>query len=304
MEYKQIKATCSVDALEQVCAVMSMVDNGLMIEDYSDADENLKTVYGDLLDEKILNADKTVASVSVFIPDERNPAEALSYIKDRLAFIGIEAQITVIGVADEDWASSWKKYYKPTPIGEHIVIVPAWEKYDKKQDEIIVKMDPGMAFGTGSHETTRLVGACIEKYLSKGDLVLDVGTGSGVLAIIASLLGASHVDAYDIDPVAVRVAKENIKDNECGNIHCEVSDLLKSVDKMKKYNLISANIVADIIIRMSSELAEYAADGCIFLASGIINSRENEVIDAMAKTPFKLLSKSEDKDWVCLAFVK
>ncbi len=304
MEYKQIKATCGVDVLEQVCAVMSMVDNGLMIEDYSDADENLKTVYGDLLDEKILNADKTIASVSVFIPDERNPAEALSYIKDRLAHLGINADITVNGVADEDWASSWKKYYKPTPIGEHIVIVPAWEKYESKPNDIIVKMDPGMAFGTGSHETTRLVGACIEKYLHKGDLVLDVGTGSGVLAIIASLLGASHVDAYDIDPVAVRVANENIKDNECDNIYCEVSDLLKSVDKSKKYNLISANIVADIIIRMSSELAEYAADGCIFLASGIINSRENEVLEAMEKTPFRFLSKIEDKDWVCLAFVK
>ncbi len=304
MEYKQIKATCKIEYLDEVCAIMSMVDNGLMIEDYSDADENLKTVYGDLLDEKLLNADRTIGCVSVFIPDERNPDEALRFIKDRFSVLGIPADITVDGVADEDWASSWKKYYKPTPIGEHIVVVPAWEKYDKKPDELIVKMDPGMAFGTGSHETTRLVGAFIEKYLKRGDMVLDVGTGSGILAIIASLLGAKQVDAYDIDPVAVKVARENIKDNGRDNITCEVSDLLKDVDKAKKYELISANIVADIIIRMSGELSEYASDGCIFLASGIINSRADEVIEAMNKTPFKLIDKGEDKDWVCLAFVK
>ncbi len=304
MEYKQIKVNCSVSDLEQVCAVMSMVDNGLMIEDYSDADENLKSVYGDLLDERILNADKTRADVSVFIPLERSPIEAEQFLKERFTALNISTKITVIGVADEDWASSWKKYYKPTPIGEKIVVVPAWEKYSAKPDEVIVRMDPGMAFGTGSHETTRLVGTLIEKYLKKGDKVLDVGTGSGILAIISSLLGAHTVDAYDIDPVAVKVAKENIKDNNVTNVTCEVSDLLKSVKKDSKYDLISANIVADIIIRMSPELADYADDGCIFIASGIINTRCDEVIEAMSKTPFELIEVLDEKDWVAIAFVK
>ncbi len=304
MEYKQIKVNCSIDDLEQVCAVMSMVDNGLMIEDYSDADENLKTVYGDLLDESILNADKTRADVSVFIPLQRSPSEAEQFLKERFSYLNIAFNMTVIGVADEDWASSWKKYYKPTPIGEHIMVVPAWEEYEPKPDQIIVRMDPGMAFGTGSHETTRLVGTLIEKHLNKGDKVLDVGTGSGILAIIASLLGASSVDAYDIDPVAVKVANENIKDNGITNITCEVSDLLKSVRADSKYKLISANIVADIIIRMSPDLAQFADDGCIFIASGIINSRADEVIEAMKKTPFELIETLEEKDWVALAFIK
>ncbi len=304
MEYKQIKVNCSIDDLEQVCAVMSMVDNGLMIEDYSDADENLKTVYGDLLDESILNADKTRADVSVFIPLQRSPSEAEQFLKERFSYLNIAFNMTVIGVADEDWASSWKKYYKPTPIGEHIMVVPAWEEYEPKPDQIIVRMDPGMAFGTGSHETTRLVGTLIEKHLNKGDKVLDVGTGSGILAIIASLLGASSVDAYDIDPVAVKVANENIKDNGITNITCEVSDLLKSVRADSKYKLISANIVADIIIRMSPDLAQFADDSCIFIASGIINSRADEVIEAMKKTPFELVQTLEEKDWVALAFIK
>ncbi len=304
MEYKQIKVNCSIEDLEQVCAVMSMVDNGLMIEDYSDADENLRTVYGDLLDESILNADKTRADVSVFIPLERSPSETEQFLHERFSCLDIPVKMTVIGVADEDWASSWKKYYKPTPIGEKIVIVPAWEKYDAKPNEVIVRMDPGMAFGTGSHETTRLVGTLIEKYLKKGDRALDVGTGSGILAIISSLLGASSVDAYDIDPVAVKVANENIKDNGVTNVACEVSDLLKSVKKDNKYDLISANIVADIIIRMSPELADYADDGCIFIASGIINSRADEVIEAMSETPFELIETLEEKDWVALAFRK
>ncbi len=304
MEYKQIKVNCGIEDLDQVCAVMCMVDNGLMIEDYSDADENLKTVYGDLLDESILNADKTRADVSIFIPLERSPYETEQFLRERFAFLNISVEMTVTGVADEDWATSWKKYYKPTPIGEKIVVVPAWEKYDAKPGQIIVNMDPGMAFGTGSHETTRLVGTLIEKYLKSGDRVLDVGTGSGILAIISSKLGASSVDAYDIDPVAVKVANENIKDNGLTNIHCEVSDLLKNVPTDSKYQLISANIVADIIIRMSPELENYADDGCIFIASGIINSRADEVISAMAKTPFELVEILDEKDWVAIAFVK
>ncbi len=303
MEYKQIKVNCAIEDLEQVCAVMCMVDNGLMIEDYSDADENLKSVYGDLLDESILNADKTRADVSIFIPLERSPSETEQFLKERFSFLNIPIKMTVTGVADEDWATSWKKYYKPTPIGEKIVVVPAWEKYDAQPGQVIVNMDPGMAFGTGAHETTRLVGTLIEKYLQEGDKVLDVGTGSGILAIISSKLGASSVFACDIDPVAVKVAKENIKDNGLTNITCIASDLLKSVPD-EKYHLISANIVADIIIRMSPELEKYADDGCVFIASGIINSRADEVIAAMSKTPFELVQVLEEKDWVAIAFVK
>ncbi|MBR6534671.1 MAG: 50S ribosomal protein L11 methyltransferase [Clostridia bacterium] len=301
MEYKQIRVVCHIDDLEQVCAVMSMVDNGLMIEDYSDIDENLKTMYGDLIDEQILNADKTKAAVSIFIPDERNPAEALSHLKTRFLELEIQTSVQVIGVKEEDWAGSWKKYYKPLRIGERLVVVPAWEKYDEKPGDLILKMDPGMAFGTGTHETTRLVAMLIEKYVKQGDVCLDLGTGSGILAIAASKLGAKSVNAYDIDPVAVRVAGENVRDNGIENIVCGKSDLFCGVEE-KTYDLICANIVADIIIRMLPDVKKYLKSGGILITSGIIDERADEVLKAAEATPLVHLETREEKNWCAMVF--
>lgn len=301
MEYKQIRVVCHIDDLEQVCAVMSMVDNGLMIEDYSDIDENLKTMYGDLIDEQILNADKTKAAVSIFIPDERNPAEALSHLKTRFSELEIQTSVQVIGVKEEDWAGSWKKYYKPLRIGERLVVVPAWEKYDEKPGDLILKMDPGMAFGTGTHETTRLVAMLIEKYVKQDDVCLDLGTGSGILAIAASKLGAKSVNAYDIDPVAVRVAGENVRDNGIENIVCGKSDLFCGVEE-KTYDLICANIVADIIIRMLPDVKKYLKSGGILITSGIIDERADEVLKASEATPLVHLETREEKNWCAMVF--
>lgn len=301
MEYKQIRVVCHIDDLDQVCAVMSMVDNGLMIEDYSDIDENLKTMYGDLIDEQILNADKTKAAVSIFIPDERNPAEALSHLKTRFSELNIQTSVQVIGVKEEDWAGSWKKYYKPLRIGERLVVVPAWEKYDEKPGDLILKMDPGMAFGTGTHETTRLVAMLIEKYVKPNDVCLDLGTGSGILAIAASKLGAKSVNAYDIDPVAVRVAGENVRDNGIENIVCGKSDLFCGVEE-KTYDLICANIVADIIIRMLPDVKKYLKAGGILITSGIIDERADEVLKAAEATPLVHLETREEKNWCAMVF--
>ena len=254
-EWTQIKVTSKLEKLDDVSAVMSMVSNYLQIEDYSDID--LKTCYGDLIDESILNADKTIASVSVYLAGKGH-ADTVNQIRSRLDELQIEAAIEVNGVNEEDWANSWKEFYKPLKIGERIVIVPAWEKYDAKEGELIVKMDPGMAFGTGNHETTRLVIGLLEKYVKGGERALDVGCGSGILAICASKLGAGMCRAYDIDPVAVKVARDNIMESGLDNITCDVSDLLRSVDKTDGgYDIICANIVADIIIRMTPDIAAY-----------------------------------------------
>lgn len=301
MDYKQIRVVCHINDLEQVCAVMSMVDNGLMIEDYSDIDENLKSMYGDLIDEQILNADKTKAAVSIFIPDERNPSEAISHLKTRFSELQIDATLDVIGVKEEDWAGSWKKYYKPLRIGERLVVVPAWEKYDEKEGDLILKMDPGMAFGTGTHETTRLVAMLIKKYVQQGDVCLDLGTGSGILAIAASRLGAKSVNAYDIDPVAVRVAGENVKDNGITNIVCGKSDLFFGVEE-KTYDLICANIVADIIIRMLPDVEKFLKPGGILITSGIIDERASEVLEASKSTPLVHVETREEKNWCAMVF--
>ena len=301
-EWVQIKVTVKLEDLDDTVAVMNMVSNYLQIEDYSDID--LKTCYGDLIDESILNADKTVASVLVYLSADAGATDTLAFLRGRFAELSIDANITVSGVNEEDWANSWKEYYKPIKIGEKIVVVPAWEKYTQQEGEIIVRMDPGMAFGTGTHETTRLVIKLLEKYIKDGMRVADVGCGSGILAICASKLGAAECKAYDIDPVAVKVANENIKDSGLTNVSCEVSDLLRQVDKAKPYDVICANIVADIIIRMMPDVGELMNESSVILASGIIVERSEDVISAFDEHGFKVVERIDENGWCAIAVMK
>ena len=302
-EWTQVKVTVKLERLDDLVAIMSMVSNNLQIEDYSDID--LKTCYGDLIDESILNTDKTIASVSVYLPAERSVTECIAFLKERFADADLaDAKIELVGVNEEDWANSWKAYYKPIKIGERLVIVPAWEKYTPAEGELIVRMDPGMAFGTGTHETTRLVIKLLEAYTKEGCRMLDVGTGSGILAICASKLGAGECRAYDIDPMAVRVANENIKDSGLTNITCEVSDLLRQVDKSRPYDLICANIVADIIIRMTPDVGELMHKDTVLLASGIIMERSQDVVECFEKHGFRIVERLEENGWCGLAVMK
>ena len=301
-EWVQIKVTVKLEQLDDTVAVMNMVSNYLQIEDYSDID--LKTCYGDLIDEAILNADKTVASVLVYLSVDGSTNDTLAFLRERFAELSIDATITVSGVNEEDWANSWKEYYKPIKIGEKIVIVPAWEKYTQQEGEIIVRMDPGMAFGTGTHETTRLVIKLLERYIKNGMRVADVGCGSGILAICASKLGAKECKAYDIDPVAVKVANENIKDSGLTNVTCEVSDLLRQVDKSEPYDIICANIVADIIIRMMPDVGAFMNGSSVILASGIIIERSQDVISAFEAHGFKIVERVDENGWCALAVMK
>ena len=299
-QWTQIRVTVKLEQLDELVAVMSMINSNLMIEDYSDID--LKTCYGDLIDESILNADKTIASVSVYLPVERDIREDVEFLREMLAKDGIEGEIKMIGLNEEDWANAWKAYYKPIKIGSKIVIVPAWEKYEAEEHELIVRMDPGMAFGTGTHETTRLVIGLLEKYTTPGVRMLDVGTGSGILAICASKLGAGECKAYDIDPMSVRVARENIKDSGLANITCDQSDLLRSVDlEGGKYGLVCANIVADIIIRMTPDVHKYIADDGVLLASGIIMERSSDVVECFEAHGFEIVERAEENGWCALA---
>ena len=299
-QWTQIRVTVKLEQLDELVAVMSMINTNLMIEDYSDID--LKTCYGDLIDESILNADKTVASVSVYLPIERDIREDVDFLRSMMQKDGIEGEIKMIGLNEEDWANAWKAYYKPIKIGSKIVIVPAWEKYEANEGELIVRMDPGMAFGTGTHETTRLVIGLLEKYTTPGVRMLDVGTGSGILAICASKLGAGECKAYDIDPMSVRVARENIKDSGLENITCDQSDLLRSVDlEGGKYGLVCANIVADIIIRMTPDVHKYIADDGVLLASGIIMERSADVVNCFESHGFEIVERAEENGWCALA---
>ena len=303
MIWTQLKVTCPVERLDQVTAVMSMLDNGLMIEDYSDIEESgFNAVYGELIDEELLNADKTKAAVSIYIPEVKNYNEYVLFIKERFMTLGVPYEYELIGIDEEDWANSWKQYYKPIRIGNHVVIVPEWEEYNADDGDIIILMDPGMAFGTGTHETTRLCALLIERYMKVGSQVLDVGTGSGILAVTASKLGAQSVFACDIDPAAIKVARENIVLNDVGNVTCEVSDLLKNVNGV--YDFISANIVADIIIRMAPDVGKYLKIGGVVITSGIINTQADEVKTVMESYGFSVIDTVLENDWVAYAFKK
>ena len=297
----QIKVTSKVENKDSIIAVMSMISNGLQIEDYSDLEDRiLDGVYGDLIDESVLNADKTIVSVSAYVSADKPVTDHVAYINERLGALGISHETELISLCEEDWADSWKQYYKPIKIGEKLVVVPMWEKYDANENEIIVKMDPGMAFGTGTHETTRLCATLLEKYVTPSTLMLDVGTGSGILAICASKLGAKKCYAYDIDPVAVRVARENVKDNDVDNIECEVSDLLKGVFD-QKYDVIAANIVADIIIRMLPDIGKYMHENTTLVISGIIDERCEDVYKSIKENSFNIVEEIHENGWCAIS---
>ena len=301
----QIKATSSRENLDVMTAVMGMIDNSLMIEDFSDVERDLDGVYGDLIDESLLNANKTVASVSVFVAPERSPIEAEHYVKSRFSELGTDVTVETVGVSEEDWADSWKQYYKPIKTGNKIVIVPVWEKYDAAPGELTVLMDPGMAFGTGTHETTRLCATMLEKYTKPGARMLDIGCGSGILAICASKLGAAECFACDIDPVAVRIANENAEINKTPNVHADVSDLLKQVpNENGGYDVIAANIVADVIIRLAPDIGAYMADGAVLIVSGIIVERADETVAALNAAGLTVFDSITENGWYCAAVRK
>lgn len=304
-EWTQLRVTCPVSDAETVSAVMSMIDNNLMIEDPNDADA-IETIYGELMDESIVNADRSEVKISVFLSEDRNPAEILSFLRDRFTFLGIEVRTETVGRKESDWAEVWKKYYRPLPISDTVTVVPVWEKYEAKDGEKLVYMDPGMAFGSGTHETTRLCAALIEDYMKPGDYVLDVGTGSGILAIAAAKLGAGKVNAYDIDPVAVRIAGENVAFNGVSDtVNCGVSDLLRDVDLREgPYDFVSANIVADIILRMADDISRFVKEGGLLAVSGIIERQAGEVEEKLISKGFDLLDRRTERDWNSLLLKK
>ena len=295
-----IRLTAHADRvhLDDVTAVMSMIDNSLMIEDYSDVTTD--GVYGDLIDEAILAADKSRVAVSVFKPGREEAERAAVYLRSRFYDLGIEAQVDMTDMYEEDWAESWKQYYKPIKLSR-ITVVPAWERYTPAEGELTIRMDPKTAFGTGTHETTRLVMEILCDEIHGGERVLDVGCGSGILSVCASKLGASFCAAYDIDPVAVRVAEENAREDGVTNMICGVSDLLASVDTSGGlYDFAVANIVADIIIRLSPDIGDYLLPGGRLVVSGIITERAPEVRAALAANGFEIIREAAENDWLAI----
>ncbi len=298
-DWTKVTVTVKNEDTDRAAAVISMLDNGLMIEDYSDF--SLNGMYGELVDDSILSADKSISKISIFVPKEKDLLGYIEFIKTHLPMEKIDFTLDVEGLDEEDWAEGWKKYFKPIPLGR-VTIVPAWEDYASTEGEVIIKIDPGMAFGTGTHETTRLVMKIMQDEIFGGESVLDVGCGSGILSICAAKLGASLCRAYDIDPVAVKVARENVeRDGLSDKIEVGVSDLLSGVcRKSGGYTVCVANIVADIILRMLPDIGSYLAPGAPIILSGIVMDRAEEIECAAKALGYSVVRRECENDWVAL----
>ena len=203
-------------------------------------------------------------------------------------------------VAEEDWTESWKKAFKPFRLGQHMVIKPSWETIENEPGDHIIEIDPGMAFGTGTHETTGMCVQLVEKYVKPGDRVIDIGTGTGILAIAAAHMGAKHVLATDLDAVAVRVAAENVKINGFGGvIDVRCGDLLDVVQESG--DVVIANIISDVIVMLARPVRERIADGGVFICSGISVERREDVLDALRAADYELLDDLTEGEWCAMA---
>ncbi len=241
----------------------------------------------------------------------RMAAELAGFLK-QLPEFGLnpgKCDITYASIHEEEWADAWKQYFKPTHVSDKLVIKPTWETYEPKPGEIIIELDPGMAFGTGTHATTALCMRTLESVVQPGDHVIDVGTGSGILAVTAAQLGAERVLGLDLDPVSVSSATENVRLNGLeGQIDVRLSDLLGALRENGEQpigvrlpvQVVVANILAEIIMTFTDDVHEALEAGGAYIASGIITSKERDVCQALERTGFTLESRHEDSGWVAL----
>ena len=277
-----------------------VVPYGIYMEDYSHLEEEaMEIAHIDLIDEELLRKDREHAVIHVYISPEENPAEAVSYLEERYNALNIQHTITLDNCVKEDWINNWKKYFHPIHVGEKLLIRPLWEEACDPQGRIVLDLEPGLAFGTGTHETTRLCLELLEKYLTPGCDFLDMGCGSGILSVAALLLGAKSAVGVDIDPLAVKTAVENANTNHvgerftgiCGNLTEKVTG---------KFQVVAANIVADIVILLSKDAPRFLEKDSVYLISGIIDTREQDVLDAIGDT-FQVLERREEKGWIAMA---
>lgn len=301
----EVEIVTSSEAVEAVTGILYNTGvHGVAILDAQDIKEKKESNDGfDWVEVDFLDRVEGAVIKAYYKEDEKFNGY-LQYIKeslmnlDKFGFDKGEGTVTVKRVDEEDWENNWKAYYKTTRVGKNIIIKPVWEKYDKAEEEVIVELDPGMAFGTGTHETTRLCIQALEKYVDSNSTVFDIGTGSGILSITAGKLKAKKVVGVDLDPVAVDSARENVKLNNLDNIEILYGNLMDVVEG--KANIVVANILADIIILLSDDVKKFIEKGGHFISSGIILSRKDDVINKLEQLGFTIEEVNTDGEWCCI----
>jgi len=283
--------------------------NGVAIEDPVLYETLRNSLPFELCDPLPENTDFSVVTITAYYPEDTELTERLQKIEAELAAVEKRIGKFRFGpalfrhVTEEDWSDEWKQYFHVTRVGKHIVIKPSWEDYESEPEDVVLELDPGMAFGTGTHPTTVLVLEALEKMIRPDTMVFDVGTGSGILAMTAAKLGAKNVKAVDIDGVAVRTAKENIeKAGMQDRIEVRQGDLLHGTEG--KADVIVANILADIIIMLLPDIPGKLREGGLFFASGIIEDYQQDVTEAAEKAGLRVKETTRIKDWVGLLMEK
>ena len=304
--WTEIAITVSTADIDNAGNIANMVvPYGIYIEDYSALEEEtLEIAHIDLIEQSLLEKDRKKGIIHVYVNPQENPLEAVSFIKERLESENISFEITIADCKTEDWVNNWKQYFHPMPIGKKLLIRPTWEDEYDPQGRTVLHIEPGLAFGTGSHPTTKLCLETLENYINENSTVLDIGCGSGILSIASLLLGAKSAFGVDIDKLAVKTALENAKENGFeppvfkavnGNLSDKVTG---------KYNVIVANIVADIIMDFNKEVGHFLDKDGVYITGGIIDSRKDEVIYSFEQNGFEIIENLEEKGWnvfVCKA---
>ena len=278
MNWTEVTIKTTTEAVEAISNIlMEERCGGVMIEDPKDfLFQKKNELDWDYVEEEVFNkSGQDGVLIKTYIPEERNVLELIETVKARIALLpsfGLdigEGSVSLSNVNESDWANEWKKYYKPTKVGKKIVVKPSWEEYEKQEGDLIIELDPGMAFGTGTHETTSMCIRELENYVDETKTVFDIGCGSGILAIAAAQLGAKEVVAGDLDEVAVKVSKENCEINNVSDkVVVKHGSLFEVVDS--KADVIVANIIADIIKILAKDVSKFLKDDGVFISSGII----------------------------------
>lgn len=322
MNWTEVVIYTSSEGIESVTGnLLNLGINGFIIEDAKDFEDFLKGGEGnwDYIDDPLILLKEKETRVKAYLADNEQGAETLTEIRRCIA--GLKKydgekkfgrlEIEVNGVKDEDWENNWKKYFKPFKIGEKLIIKPSWEEFENDGSRKILEIDPSSSFGTGNHETTRLCLETLERVIKSGDEVIDVGCGSGILGIAALLLGAGFVTGIDIDLNSTRVAEENFSKNSigddrhrifCGNILSDDGTYEKISDR--KYDVIAANIVADILMAMRNIFMEILKPDGTLLVSGIIGQRAVETRESLESAGFKVVRELKNNDWTAFELKK
>lgn len=312
MKWIRFTLDTHTDAVDMLSYMLDEIGvEGIEIEDHVPlSEEDKKKMFVDILPDPEDN-DGTAKVHFYMEPENCNPEKIMMQVQDifqevkQFCNIG-KGTISLSETEDKDWINNWKTFFKPFRAADNIVIKPTWETYEKEnEDDILIEIDPGIAFGTGSHETTKLCIQALDKYVKKGDSVLDVGCGSGILSIAALKLGAAHATAIDIDEVAVKVAAENMEVNHIPASQYTLFDgdlITNSFLKVKAgtgHDIVVANILADVIIPLTGVIRPHLKKGGLYITSGIINTKEEEVREALIANGFEILGVEHMKEWCC-----